>query len=430
MLMKLCSKIGKNAGRNRFILLAIVFGLCGHSPASEHRDRGYMYLSPVPGAEYVLPATDFILVRFETVNPNDIDNLDSFITVTGASSGNHPAQWTKIASDGRTVIFRISGDFSSNELVTVDLNPAKDPGASGTIDPYSYEFMTSGPMPAPPPPPPPPAPGSESPAGGQVLNAQAAPETEWETSPPADMTAAAENAAYEAEAEGPMILPNGVSVPGDFPAITITAQDPAGVGEGYIFIDYSGSPRYTMIMENSGAPVWYERGTAHRDFKVQRNGIITWTNFQGFDQNFNYLRSFGAVNGYNTDNHELKVLENGHYLLFGVRGQSVDMTRFVSRPSGNEYANVNETCLQEFTAEGDLILQWRAWDNHDIRLVQYWSYDDDPRTAGSIRFTHMNSVDVDNDGHLVVSNKRVSEVTKINRDTGEVIWRLGSGQHP
>ncbi|MHC4284216.1 MAG: aryl-sulfate sulfotransferase [Planctomycetota bacterium] len=42
----------------------------------------------------------------------------------------------------------------------------------------------------------------------------------------------------------------------------------------------------------------------------------------------------------------------------------------------------------------------------------------------------MNSVDVDNDGHLVVSNKRVSEVTKINRDTGEVIWRLGSGQHP
>jgi hypothetical protein len=183
-------------------------------------------------------------------------------------------------------------------------------------------------------------------------------------------------------------------------------------------------------MENSGAPVWYQRGTAHRDFKVQRNGIITWTNFQGFDQNFNYLRSFGAVNGYSTDNHELKVLENGHYLLFGVRGQSVDMRRFVSRPPGNEYANVNETCLQEFTPEGDLIFQWRAWDNHDIRLVQYWSYDDDPRTAGSIRFTHMNSVDVDTDGHLVVSNKRVSEVTKINRDTGEIIWRLGSGQHP
>ena len=426
--MKLYPKISQDAGRNRAIFIAVVLIFCGHAFASEHREKGYLYLSPVPGAEYVSPQTKFFLVRFETVNPNDIDNLDSFITVTGASSGNHPAQWTKIASDGRTVIFRISGDFSSNELVTVDLNPAKDPGASGTIDPYSYEFMTSGPMPAPPPPPPPPPSSNKSPAGRQALNAQVAPETKREASPPADMTVVAENAAYEAEDVGPMILPNGVSIPSDFPAMDIDIY--GSTAPGYIFIDYSGSPSYTMIMENSGAPVWYQRGTAHRDFKVQRNGIITWTNFQGFDQNFNYLRSFGAVNGYSTDNHELKVLENGHYLLFDVRGQSVDMTRFVSRPPGNEYANVNETCLQEFTPEGDLIFQWRAWDNHDIRLVQYWSYDDDPRTAGSIRFTHMNSVDVDNDGHLVVSNKRVSEVTKINRYTGEVIWRLGSGQHP
>ncbi|MHC4545504.1 MAG: hypothetical protein ACYSYL_13450 [Planctomycetota bacterium] len=180
--MRLYPKIGQDAGRNRALFTVVVLIFCGNALASEHRDRGYMYLSPVPRAEYVLLATDFILVRFETVNPNDIDNLDSFITVTGASSGNHPAQWTRIASDGRTVIFRISGDFSINELVTVDLNPAKDPGASGTIDPYSYEFMTSGPMPAPPPSPPPPPPGSESPAGGQVLNAQVAPETEWEVS--------------------------------------------------------------------------------------------------------------------------------------------------------------------------------------------------------------------------------------------------------
>ena len=41
----------------------------------------------------------------------------------------------------------------------------------------------------------------------------------------------------------------------------------------------------------------------------------------------------------------------------------------------------------------------------------------------------MNAVDVDHDGHLLLSNKRVSEVTKINRDTGEVIWRFG-GNHP
>ncbi len=383
--------------------------------ASEHRDKGYMYLSPVPGAEYVLPATDFILVRFEEVDPSDITNLTSFITVTGATSGVHSGS-TKIASDGRTVIFTVSGDFSSNELVTVDMNPTVDPSAEGSVDPYSYVFMTSGPM------------SGSSPVSMDDLVSEGAPPTEKEETPPVDSSVMEEDGIERATVGAPMIMPNGVSVPSDFPAMDIQNLGPTA--DGYIFIDYSGSPGYTMILENSGAPVWYQRGSAHRDFKVQKNGILTWTNFQGYDQNFNYLRSFHAVNGYGTDDHELQVLENGHYLLFGVRGQSGDMTRFVSRPPGQEYATVNETCLQEFTPEGDLIFQWRAWDNHDIRLVQYWSYDDDPRTAGSIRFTHMNAVDVDYDGNLLVSSKRVSEVTKIDRNTGEVIWRLGSGQHP
>ncbi|MHC4111802.1 MAG: hypothetical protein ACYSUY_12055, partial [Planctomycetota bacterium] len=62
--MKLCSKISQDAGRNRALFIAIVLIFCGHALASEHRDKGYLYLSPVPGAEYVLPQTRFFLVRF------------------------------------------------------------------------------------------------------------------------------------------------------------------------------------------------------------------------------------------------------------------------------------------------------------------------------------------------------------------------------
>ena len=40
----------------------------------------------------------------------------------------------------------------------------------------------------------------------------------------------------------------------------------------------------------------------------------------------------------------------------------------------------------------------------------------------------MNSIDVDDDGHILLSSRSSSECTKINRDTGEVIWRLG-GTH-
>jgi hypothetical protein len=46
----------------------------------------------------------------------------------------------------------------------------------------------------------------------------------------------------------------------------------------------------------------------------------------------------------------------------------------------------------------------------------------------SVRVSHMNAIDVDEDGHLLVSSRHLSEVTKINRQTGQVIWRLG-GPH-
>ena len=406
-------------GRNRAIAISFVLLFYGHALASGHREKGYMYLSPVPGAEYVSPQTKFFLVRFEVISPHDVSNLSTFIDVTGQASGYHPGQ-TRIAGDDRTVIFEVSSGFSNNELVTVTLTPTVDPCAPGTVEPYQYQFMITGPMPGSP---------SDT-AGASVprelpISTQAADEKESEALPAEDTAVRAGDAASGGAPDGPMIMPNGVSVPSDFPHVDITVND--NPAPGYIFIDYSGSSEnYTMILENSGAPIWYTRGSAHRGFQVQRNGIITWRGFSGYDQNFNYLRSFHAVNGYSTDDHELQVLEDGGYLLFGRRNETVDMTRFVV--GGKVDASVRETVLQEFTAAGELIFQWRAWDNYDIRLMEYWSYDDKP-TSQSIRFVHMNAVDVDTDGHLLVSSKRVSEVTKINRDTGEVIWRLGSG-HP
>jgi hypothetical protein len=37
----------------------------------------------------------------------------------------------------------------------------------------------------------------------------------------------------------------------------------------------------------------------------------------------------------------------------------------------------------------------------------------------------MNSIDLDNDGNLLFSSRNLEEITKINRQTGEIIWRLG-----
>jgi len=131
--------------RNRAVLSAVFLVFSGQALASEYRDKGDLYLSPVPQAKYVLPQTRYFLVCFQAISPNDITNLPTFIEVTGTTSGSHSVQ-TKIASDDRTVIFEVSSSFSNNELATVTLTPAIDPCVPAIVEPYQYQFMVAGPM--------------------------------------------------------------------------------------------------------------------------------------------------------------------------------------------------------------------------------------------------------------------------------------------
>jgi len=128
--------------KNRAILTIVVLVFFSQALAFEHREKGYLYLSPVPGAEYVSPQTRFVLVRFETVSPYDLTNLSTFIKVTGGSSGRHWGQ-TKIATDDRTVIFEMSSDFLKNEIVTVALTPTVGLQVAEVVEPIEYWFMVS-----------------------------------------------------------------------------------------------------------------------------------------------------------------------------------------------------------------------------------------------------------------------------------------------
>jgi len=394
---------------------------------SAARLAGYLYLSPEPAAPYVSAQTRHVLVRFANVAPAEVTNLTtSFISVTGATSGAHSGL-TQVASDGRTVILTLSEDFSQNELVTVTLNPQLACGACGRLTLYEYQFMTTAPIP-----------GSlsaaafassmpvrtglssdygelsdgssqaTSPNGGTLMTRKA--KTTPKNSQRLSLTGG--NAIAAAG-----IMPNGVSVPSDFPRVTITIN--TNPSPGYLFLDTgNGSKPYTMILDNNGSPIWYRRGRME-NFKIEQNNLITGYpmpssgGFPAFDPNFNYIQTFRTTNGYLTDSHELKVLADGSYLMLGYRTNTVDMSKYVV--GGRTNAVVTEGVLQEFTAAGELIFQWRAWDHYDIR-------------DGSTDFPHFNAIDVDEDGHILVSARHFSETTKINRDTGEIIWRLGGSK--
>ncbi len=398
--------------KNQAIFIAAVLVLSGNALAFEYHEKGYQYLSPIPEAEYVSPQTKFVLVRFETISPYNIINLSTFIQVTGDESGFHPGQ-TKIATDEKTVIFEVSSSFSKNETVTVTLTPMTNRRDREVTEPFQYHFYISRPA--------------------DSLSAQTAPDASVQilsfVSSQANAAAFTEDATPTAVATGPMpmVMQNGVSVPSDFPHIVVTINEEPD--PGYIFLNNRGrGTPYNIIFDNNGDPIWYLRTSdRRRDFKVQANGWLTMLirggyggglGFIALDRHYNHVKTFRTKNGYSTDEHELVVLEDGGYLLIGLRNETVDMRRYV--PGGKSNANVRETVIQEFTAADELIFQWRAWDNLDIRNNTI-----DTPTGQSIRFPHMNALDIDIDGHILLSSRHQSEVTKIHRQTGAVIWRLG-----
>lgn len=363
---------------------------------------GFRYMYPKPGATLVSPHTTIIL-RLDNIPPQAITNLPSFVDVSEDDRPIHGT--TRIASDDQTILFQPDAPFTFGATIHVVLHPECDLQSGYYAPKTAFQFHIIPKM--------------------------------CSSAPEDDLAQTSLEKQKVKIAAGARIMPNGVSVPSDFPHISVRTNKKTA--DGYIFLNnWRNEAPYNIIFANDGSPVWYHRfpdGDRRRDFKVQKNGMITMlarsggNHFVGYDANFSELKEFRAVDGSDTDEHELQVLENGNYLLIGIRNiRNVDMSRIV--PGGKTNATINETGIQEFTAAGDLIFQWRAWDFFDPNdIIGFCTPNEADPTANSFRFTHMNAIDIDDDGHILLSSRHLSEVTKIHRQTGEILWRLGGANN-
>lgn len=217
------------------------------------------------------------------------------------------------------------------------------------------------------------------------------------------------------------------TLPSDFPAIQATVTGTPA--PGYLFLsDVSLQDRfhksYLMILSNDGTPVWYRKlAGGGFDFKMQPNRWLTWFDatggvFYAMNARYALVDSFRCGNGYGTDVHELTLLPNGHALLMAYDPHIVDMSAIVS--GGNPAALVIGLIIQELDREKDVVFQWRSWDHFQITDVTSRSV-----TAAGIDYVHGNAIQADSDGNLLISSRHMDEITKISRETGEILWRLG-----
>lgn len=216
------------------------------------------------------------------------------------------------------------------------------------------------------------------------------------------------------------------SLPYDFPQIEIKVSNITA--PGFIFFaNFSfgglGTP-YQVIMDNSGNPVYYKKmpGGSY-DFKKQPNGNITYCDggalkYYEMNPQFQIIDSFYCGNGYTTDIHELRLLNNGHALLMSYDPQVVNMRSII--PNGDSAAIVTGLIIQEIDANKNVVFQWRSWDHFEIIDAIH-----EILTAHTIDYVHGNAIEFDTDGNIMISSRHLSEITKINRNTGEIIWRLG-----
>ncbi len=222
-----------------------------------------------------------------------------------------------------------------------------------------------------------------------------------------------------------------------YPSFTATIYD--SLSSGYYFLAPLplgvGTPINTpsqMIIDHNANVVYYKSvGSAINigDFKIQEAiGQISYSTankFRLMDSSFTIIDSVRCKAGIIPDDHDMQVLPNGHFLLIGYENVTMDLSSYNlfsgTGAPGSTTATVRFGVIQEQDANKNIVFEWHSKD--------YFSFVDmDTKWLSSptfVDFTHFNAVELDTDGNILVSSRHLNEITKINRTTGAVMWRLG-----
>jgi hypothetical protein len=213
--------------------------------------------------------------------------------------------------------------------------------------------------------------------------------------------------------------------PDSLPAFTI--YNTGATASGYLFLcNFSNGSNnsYIMILNNDGTPYFAKRLSYNGyDFKKQNDNLLTFYDenvhfFIGLDASYNVVDSFHCGNGYSTDFHELRVLNDGSAYVQCYDVQPIDMSQIVA--GGKTNALVTGLTIQRIDADKNVVFQWRSWDHFQIADATHENL-----TAASVDYVHGNTIEIDSDGNIIISSRHMDEITKINSVTGSIIWRLG-----
>ncbi|GLZ11550.1 hypothetical protein Acsp04_17850 [Actinomadura sp. NBRC 104425] len=220
------------------------------------------------------------------------------------------------------------------------------------------------------------------------------------------------------------------------PEITVGVHRP-GTAPGLLFVGPQDpmviTARGPLIVDDRGRPVWFRRipdGYFSSDFRVQTyrgRQVLTWwegvqtvpgagiTSGAGYiaDSHYRIIAKVPAL-----DMHEFRLTPRGTALVITYREVPYDL----SPVGGAKDGVVFDSIVQEIDVQtGEVLLRWSSLDHVPLTESQL-----KPAPGPNpFDYFHVNSIDIDTDGDLLVSSLNTSTVYKIDRSTGRIVWRLG-----
>ncbi len=210
---------------------------------------------------------------------------------------------------------------------------------------------------------------------------------------------------------------------------------------GYIFL----APKMAvaqagpLILDNAGHVVWFRpldtKGVT--DFRVQRyrgKPVLSWWRGRApmgvgsgsyviADSSYRVIKTVHAGSGLTGDVHEFLITPRNTALFTVYRQLHVDLSPY----GGPKDGRIFEGIIQEVEiASGRVLFEWHSYPHVSLRE----SYVPPPPAAKGAKappwdYFHVNSIDVEPNGNLLVSARNTHALYEIDKQTGQILWRLG-----
>jgi Arylsulfotransferase (ASST) len=225
------------------------------------------------------------------------------------------------------------------------------------------------------------------------------------------------------------------SRPDLLPAVVHVRTHVRGTTPGYIFI----APKLRvaqagpMIVDDDGNVVWFKpldtRGVT--DFRVQRyhgQPVLTWWRGRApphardgyyviYDRSYRKIADVQAGNHLVGDIHEFRITPQDTALITVYHRRPANLSSVGGPKNGQIYDGI----VQEVDiATRRVLFEWHSCPQVGLKE----SYLKVPR-AGAYDYFHINSIDIEPNGNLLVSSRNTHTVYEIDRTTGKILWRLG-----